>query len=75
MSYHWFNKKGILQKTKEMYSKEKADEYYLESKAAIKKKSKDRYKSLSEEAKDNIKKYQRKRYQQPIQYKKRSITK
>ena len=32
MSYYWFSKKEILQKTKERYSKEKAAEYYLENK-------------------------------------------
>ena len=44
MSYYWFNKKEIWQKAKERYSKEKADEYYLENKEAIKKKSKDQNK-------------------------------
>ena len=39
MSYYCFNRKGLLQKAKERYSKEKAPEYYLENKA-IKKKSK-----------------------------------
>ena len=29
MSYYWFNRKEILQKAKERYSKEKAAEYYL----------------------------------------------
>ena len=41
MSYYWFNRKEILQKAKERYSKEKAAECYSESKEAIKKKSKD----------------------------------
>ena len=40
MSYYWFNRKEILQKAKERYSNEKATEYYLENKEAIKKKSK-----------------------------------
>ena len=39
MSYSWFNRKEILQKVKERYSKEKAAEYYLENKKSIKKKS------------------------------------
>ena len=51
-----------MQKAKERYSKEKAAEYYLENKEAIKKKSKDQYKNLTEEEKDKIKEYQRKRY-------------
>ena len=37
MSYYWFNRKEILQKAKERYSKEKTAEYYLENKEAIKK--------------------------------------
>ena len=41
MSYYWFNRKEILQKSKENYSKEKAAEYFLENKEAIKKKSRD----------------------------------
>ena len=36
MSYHQFNTKEILQKAKERYSKEKAAEYYLQNKGAIK---------------------------------------
>ena len=42
MSYYWFSKKKkTLQKVKERYSKEKAAEYYLENKEAIKKKSRE----------------------------------
>ena len=37
MSYYWFNRQEILQKAKEKYSKEKAAEYYLKNKEAIKK--------------------------------------
>ena len=40
MSYYQFNRKEVLQKAKENYSKEKAAEYYLKNKQAIKKKSK-----------------------------------
>ena len=74
MSYSWFNRKEILQKVRERYSKEKAAEYYSQNKEAIKKKSRDQYKNLSKEEKDKIKECQRKRYQQLIQYKQRSIT-
>ena len=63
MSYYWFNRQEILQKAKERYSKEKAAEYYLENKEAIKKKSRDQYKNLLEEEKAKIKEYQRQRYQ------------
>ena len=69
MSYYWFNRQEILQKAKKRYSKEKADEYYLQSKEAIKEKSKNRYKKLSQEKKDMIKEYQNKRYQELIQHK------
>ena len=60
MSYYWFNRQEILQKVKERYSKEKAAEYYAQNKEAIKEKSGERYKNLSQEKKDKIKEYQRK---------------
>ena len=60
MSYYWFNRKEILQKGKERYSKEKTAEYYLENREAIKKKSRDQYKNLSKEEKDKIKECQKK---------------
>ena len=55
MSYYWFNRKGILQKAKERYYKERAAEYYLQNKEAIKEKSKNGYKNLSKEEKTKIK--------------------
>ena len=70
MSYYQLNRQEILQKPKEIYSKEKTAEYYLQNKEGIKEKSKNRYKNLSKEEKDKTKEYQRKRYQQLIQYKK-----
>ena len=73
MSYYWFNRKEILQKAKEKYSKEKAAEYYKQNKEAIKEKSREHYKNLSQEEKDKIKEYQRKRYQQLIQYKNEAL--
>ena len=48
MNYYWFNRQEILQKAKERYSKEKAAEYYAQSKEAIKEKSTERYKNLSQ---------------------------
>ena len=57
ISYYWFNRKRILQKAKERYSKETDVAYYLENKEANKKKSRDWYKSLSKEEKGKIKKY------------------
>ena len=41
MSYYWCNRKEILQKAMERYSKEKTAEFYLENKVAIKKKPRD----------------------------------
>ena len=60
MSYYWFNRQGILQKAKERYSKEKAAECYLQHKEAIKVKSRECYKNLSDEEKNKIKEYQKK---------------
>ena len=61
MNYYWLNRQEILQKTKEKYSKEKASEYYKQNKEAIKEKSWQCYKNLSQEEKDKIKEYQRKK--------------
>ena len=36
MSYYWINRKEILQKANERYSKEKAADKYLQNKEAIK---------------------------------------
>ena len=40
MSYYWFNRQEILQRSKERYYKEKAAAYYSQRKEAIKEKSK-----------------------------------
>ena len=73
MSYYWFNRQEILQKAKEICSKEKAAEYFAQNKEAIKEKSTERYKNLSQEEKDKIKEYQRKEYQELVQYKKEAL--
>ena len=62
MSYYWCNRQEILQKAKERYSKEKAAEYYLQNKEAMKEKN-------------EIKEYQKKRYQELIEYKKEMLKK
>ena len=49
-----------MEKAKEIYSKEKASEFYLENKDAIKKNSRDWYKNLSKGDKDKSKEYQKK---------------
>ena len=59
MSYYWFKRQEIFQKAIEKYSKEKAAEYYKQSKGAIKGKSRERYINLSQEKKGKIKEYQR----------------
>ena len=60
MNYYWFNRQEILKKVKENYSKEKAAKYYKQNKEAIKEKSRQLYKNLSQEEKDKIKEYQKK---------------
>ena len=40
MSYYQFNRQEILKKAKEKYSKEKAAEYYLQNKEALKERQK-----------------------------------
>ena len=61
MSYYQLNRQEILQKSKEKYSKEKAAEYYLQNKEALKEKARDRYRNLPEEEKNKIKEYQKKK--------------
>ena len=49
INHYWFNRQKILQKAKEKYSKEKAMEYYAKDKEAIKEKSREHYKNLSQD--------------------------
>ena len=71
MSYYQFHRQEILQKAKERYSKEKAVEYYLHNKEVVKDNARNCYRNLSEEEKNKIKEYQKKTYQELIQYKKK----
>ena len=73
MSYYLFNRQEILQIAKETYSKEKAADYYLQNKEVIKERLRNRFKNLSEGEKNKIKEYQKKRYQELIQYKKEAL--
>ena len=73
MSYYWFNRREILEKAKKRYSKDKAAEYYLQNKEAIKEKARNRCKNLSEEEKNKITEHQKKRYQELIQYNKEAL--
>ena len=59
-----------MQKAKEKYSNEKVAEYYKQNKEVTKEKSEERYKTLSHKEKDKNKEYQRKKYQELVQYKK-----
>ena len=59
MNYYWFNRQEILQKGKEIYSKEIAADYYKQNKEAITEKSRERYKNKSQEEKDKKKEYQK----------------
>ena len=68
-----FNRQEILEKSKKRYSKEKAAEYYLQNNEVIKEKARSCYKNLPEEEKNKIKEYQKKRYQELIQYKKEAL--
>ena len=70
ISYYWFNRYKILQKAKEKYSKVKAGEYYAQNKEVIKEELIQYYKDLSQEEKNKIKGYQRKKYQELVQSKK-----
>ena len=73
MCYYWLDGQEILQKPKERYSKEKAAEYYTQNEEAIKEKSRETYKNLSQEEKDKIKEFQSKKYQELVQYEKEGL--
>ena len=70
MNCYWFNRQEILQNAKERYSKEKAAEYYTKNKEAIKEKSRERYKNLSQEKKTRFRSIKEKKNQGLVQYKK-----
>ena len=73
MGYYQFNRQKILQKGREKYSKEKAAVYYLQNKKAIKEKAKECCRNLLKEKKDQIREYQKKKYQELVQYKKEAL--
>ena len=64
--YYWSNRKDLLKKVCDKYhnkgGKEIAAIYYQKSKDRIKKKQRDKYKSVSKEEKDVIKERSLKRY-------------
>ena len=61
MNYYWFNRQEVLQKAKESYSKERTADYYKQNKEAIKEKSRELYRNMSQEEKDKIKEYRKKK--------------
>ena len=60
MNYYWFNRQEMFQKAKENTQKKKLLSI-INKKEAIKEKSKKCYKNLSQEEKDNMKEYQKKK--------------
>ena len=64
--YYWFNRKDLLKKVHDKYHNQGGKEMvaicYQENKDRIKKKQRDRYKNISKEEKDVIKKSSLKRY-------------
>ena len=69
MGYYWFDRQEILQKAKERFRKSCCVLF----KKAIKEKSREHCKNLSQEEKDMIKEYQKKKYQELVQYKKEAL--
>ena len=65
MSYYWFNKQELLQKTNEKYNnggKEKAGKYYQANKDVLKETARNKYRNLSEEEKEAKRQYSGNRY-------------
>ena len=61
MNYYSFNRQEILQKAKERYSKEKAAEYYLQNKEAIKKSQESVIKTCHKKQKTRLKSIKKKK--------------
>ena len=69
MNDYWFNRQEILQNI----LKKKLLSIIHKTKKLQKEKSREHYKNLSQEEKDNIKEYQRKKHQELVQYKKEAL--
>ena len=69
MSYYQFNRQKILQKAKKNYSKGKAAKYYIATKEASKKKTKNRYKNMTDKKKTSTKRISKKYYKKLKPYK------
>ena len=69
MSFYQFNRQEILEKAKKNFSKEKAAQYYLLKEEAIKKKTKNKYKNMTDEEKQAKKECQKNYYQKLKVYK------
>ena len=67
MSYHWFNKKELLQTANDRYHNcggtEKSAKYYLENEEVLKENTRNRYRNLSEEKKEAKREEGRNRYE------------
>ena len=72
MGYYQFNRQEILQKAKERYSKEKAAEYYLQNKEAIKKRQENVIKTCHKKKKIRLKST-KKECQELVRYKKEAL--
>ena len=69
MNDYWFNRQEILQNI----LKKKLLSIIHKTKKLQKEKSREHYKNLSQEEKDKIKEYQRKKHQELVQYKKEAL--
>ena len=66
MSYYWFNRKELLEKSHKKYDKEggkeRAGEYYDKNKETVKKKARNKNKNLSKEEKEKKRQYSKNKY-------------
>ena len=73
MSYYKFNREEILQKAKDRYSKEKAPEYYLKNKEAIKKSQRMNIKTCQKKKTTRLKSIKENDISISIQYKNEAL--
>ena len=73
MNYYWFNSQETLQKAEKHVLKKKLVSIINRTQKLQKKKSRECYKNLLHEEKGKIKEYQRRKYQESVQYKKEAL--
>ena len=73
MGYYWFNWQEIKKKSKKNIFLRKSCWILFTKQKNYKNKERDRYRNLSEEEKNKIKDYQKKKYQELLQYKKQAL--